>query len=132
MPEPTPVKIVGEPVKVEDVGGETKAEAPKPAAVESVKTTTETVKTTGDPSTVTPPLPAVVADDNARKWLAVAVIVQFLVLVGIMVYSGKRIDDTQMILGAEITFVTSVLNFYFGSSSGSIAKDARNTHPKDN
>jgi hypothetical protein len=87
-----------------------------------VETTTEkheTVKTVGDP----PPIPAV-ADDSARKWLALAVILQFLALVSYWIYLGKVIDNIQMVLGAEIGFVSIVLNYYFGSSSGSTAKSA--------
>lgn len=86
--------------------------------------TTVTEKKTGDAATQQPPPPAVIADDNARKYLAAIVIVQFMAIVGYMIYAGTKLDNTQMILGAEITFMSSVLNYYFGSSSGSTAKSA--------
>ena len=71
------------------------------------------------------PLPPVVADDNARKWLAVAVIVQFLVVIGFIVSKGGETNNAEMmVLGAEIGFVTTVLSYYFGSSSGSTSKSA--------
>jgi hypothetical protein len=86
--------------------------------------TTVTEKKTGEAATQQPPPPAVIADDNARKYLAAIVILQFMVVVGYYIYAGSKLDNTQMILGAEITFMTSVLNYYFGSSSGSTAKSA--------
>jgi hypothetical protein len=92
--------------------------------VEKTVETKETTKASTEASAaalVSPPL-AIVADDRARKWLAFAVIAQFLVLIAFMIYIGKKIDDTQMILGAEIGFVSIVLNYYFGSSSGSTSK----------
>ena len=96
--------------------------APVPPTIEKVTKTEETTKTSGDVNAIAQLPPPPVADDRARKWLAVAVIAQFLTLIGFMIYIGKKIDDTQMILGAEIGFVTTVLNYYFGSSSGSAAK----------
>ena len=81
-------------------------------------------KRLGDAATQQPPPPAVIADDNARKYLAGIVVAQFLAIVGYMIYAGTKLDNTQMILGAEITFMSSVLNYYFGSSSGSTAKSA--------
>ena len=54
--------------------------------------------------------------------LALAVVAQFLALIGYMVYQGKPIENMQLIVGAEISFVTTVLNYYFGSSSGSTSK----------
>lgn len=72
-----------------------------------------------------PSVPAPIADDNSRKRLAVAVIAQFVVVVGYIIYAVKKVEATNaemMILGAEIGFVTTVLNYYFGSSSGSTSK----------
>jgi hypothetical protein len=86
--------------------------------------TTVIEKKVGDAATQQPPPPAIIADDNARKYLAAFVIVQFSVVIGYYIYAGTKLDNTQMILGAEITFMTSVLNYYFGSSSGSTAKSA--------
>jgi hypothetical protein len=88
------------------------------------KTTTETTKATGAAAVLQPPPPPIIADDNARKWLAGFVIFQFMAVIGYYIYAGSKLDNTQMILGAEITFMTSVLNYYFGSSSGSTAKSA--------
>ncbi len=71
-----------------------------------------------------PPTLAPAADDNTRKVLAVLVILQFLALISYWIYIGKSIDNMQMVLGAEITYVATVLNYFFGSSSGSTAKQA--------
>jgi hypothetical protein len=94
--------------------------------VEKVVETKETTKASTDvaAAAVISPAPATVADDGARKVLALAVIVQFLALVAYWIYLGKPIDNIQMVLGAEISFVSMVLNYYFGSSSGSTAKSA--------
>lgn len=72
------------------------------------------------------PAPAPISDDNARKYLAVAVIVQFVIVVGYIILSVKTeaTNAQMMILGAEIGFVSTVLNYFFGSSSGSTAKSA--------
>ena len=86
--------------------------------------TTVTEKKTGDAAITQAPPPPVIADDNARKYLAAIVIIQFCIVIGYYIYAGSKLDNTQMILGAEITFMTSVLNYYFGSSSGSTAKSA--------
>ena len=84
--------------------------------------TTTTEKKSGDVAITTPAAPPpVVADDNARKILAIVVILQFLILVAYIINVGKT-NDNQLLLGAEISFVTTVLNYYFGSSSGSTAK----------
>ena len=71
--------------------------------------------------------PAVVADDSSRWWLGLIVILQFLALVGYIVFSTKTHEATNaemMVLGAEIGFITTLLNYYYGSSSGSTAKSA--------
>ena len=87
---------------------------------------TETTKATTEASAaaVISPPPNPIADDNARKVLALAVVAQFLALLGYMIYQGKPIENMQLIVGAEISFVTTVLNYYFGSSSGSTSKQA--------
>ena len=74
-------------------------------------------------STEPTPLP-IIADDKPRFYLALATVLQFLGVIGWMIYTQTKLDNTQMILGAEITFMTTVLNYYFGSSSGSTAKSA--------
>jgi hypothetical protein len=89
--------------------------------------TTVTEKKTGDAATQQPPPPQLVADDNARKVLALAVIAQFIAVVGYIVYrvqSGETNNAEMMVLGAEVSFVTTVLNYFFGSSSGSTSKSA--------
>lgn len=107
----------------------------KPAPGDAVPPVTEKTTETHEKTVVTgaplqAPPPAIIADDAARKWLAVGVIIQFLLVVGYIIYavkSGKTGDTNNaemMILGAEIGFVTTVLNYYFGSSSGSTAKSA--------
>ena len=63
-------------------------------------------------------------DTKARFWLAVAVIAQFVLLVGYISVKGANLPDSQLILGAEISFVTMILNYFFGSSSGSVTKSA--------
>jgi hypothetical protein len=98
------------------------ADEPTPA----VKTTV-TEEKIGQAATQQPPPPAIIADDNARKVLALATMVQFLVVVGYIIYrsqAGTASNAEMIILGAENVFVTTVLNYYFGSSSGSTAKSA--------
>lgn len=68
-------------------------------------------------------------DTRARFILAVAIIVQFVLLVGYVEISNKELPDSQLILGAEISFVTMILNFFFGSSSGSVTKSAKSEGP---
>ena len=92
----------------------------------AIKTTVIDEKT-GEAATQQPPPPQIVADDSARKYLAMATIVQFLVVVGYIIYrsqAGIASNAEMIILGAENVFVTTVLNYYFGSSSGSTAKSA--------
>jgi hypothetical protein len=101
---------------------------PPPGPEPTAQVTTKTEQTsvvTGSP--VQPPPPAIIADDNARKWLAVGVILQFIVIVGYILYNlkGAQTSNSEMlVLGAENVFMTTVLNYYFGSSSGSTAKSA--------
>lgn len=63
-------------------------------------------------------------DTAARFWLALIVIMQFVVLIAYLSYRGQQLADSQLILGAEISFVTIVLNYFFGSSAGSVTKSA--------
>lgn len=94
-------------------------ETPK---TETSTQTSETTTTTG-PKQQEPP-PAIIADDSTRKVLGILVILQFLGFVSFLFYLGKSFPDSQMVLGAEISFVSVVLSYYFGSSSGSTAKSA--------
>ena len=68
-------------------------------------------------------------DTRARFILGIAIIVQFVLLVAYVSYRGQSLPDSQLILGAEISFVTIVLNFFFGSSSGSVTKSAKEPTP---
>jgi hypothetical protein len=89
--------------------------------------TTVTEEKIGEAATQQPPPPQIVADDNARKWLALVIIAQFLAIVGYIIYrsqKGEASNAEMIILGAENVFVTTVLNYYYGSSSGSTAKSA--------
>ena len=100
-----------------------------PPTVEKVVETKETTKASTEAAAaqVISPAPAIVADDGARWWLAFAVIIQFLVVIGFIIYrtnANETNNAEMMILGAEIGFVTTVLNYFFGSSSGSTAKSA--------
>ena len=87
-------------------------------------TVTQTSKATGEAATAPPPAPPPIPDDTPRFWLGLAVVVQFVAVISYMIYTSTKLDNTQMILGAEITFMTTVLNYYFGSSSGSTTKSA--------
>lgn len=64
-------------------------------------------------------------DTTARFVLGIIIIVQFVCLVAYINYSGKQLPDSQLIIGAEISFVSVVLSFFFGSSSGSVTKSAK-------
>lgn len=109
--------------KVEVVNPDATKPADKPPVVEKVTETKETTKTSGAPTQEPPP--PVVADDRPRQLLAVATVLQFLALVGFIIWLAKPVDNAQMmILGAEVSFMTTVLNYFFGSSSGSTAKSA--------
>jgi hydrogenase/urease accessory protein HupE len=72
-------------------------------------------------------------DTRARFLIGLLIIAQFVLLVGYVVFSGRELPDSQLILGAEIGFVVTVLNYFFGSSSGSVmksaSKDAKATGP---
>lgn len=64
-------------------------------------------------------------DVRARFILAIIVIVQFVLLVGYFIYAAKDFPGSELVLGAEISLTTMVLNFFFGSSSGSVTKSAK-------
>lgn len=96
-------------------------EALKPVPL--VERTTESKETVT--SAVAPLATLAAADDNIRKGLAVLVVLQFVLLVGYMLYhaGGAGMTNVEtMVLGAEISFMTSVLSYFFGSSSGSTSK----------
>lgn len=91
------------------------------------KSTTETTKISGSAATSPPPPAPPAADDFARKSIALAIVVQFVIVVGYTLWashSGQKIEYGQLVIGAEIAFMTTVLNYYYGSSSGSTAKDS--------
>jgi len=64
-------------------------------------------------------------DTSARFWIGLFIIVQFVLLIAYIVYRGTALPDSQLILGAEIGFVSVVLQYFFGSSSGSVTKSAK-------
>lgn len=117
--DPVPVQVEGV-VETKPAGG---TEASKPPTVEKVTETKETVKSSGE-AILQPPPPTAAADDRIRAIIGCVIILQFIALIVYMIYIGKKLDDTQLILGAEIGFVTTVLNYFFGSSSGSTSKEA--------
>lgn len=63
-------------------------------------------------------------DTRARFWIGLVIIIQFVLLVAYVSYRSTPLADSQLIIGAEIGFVATVLNYFFGSSSGSTAKSA--------
>jgi uncharacterized membrane protein len=63
-------------------------------------------------------------DTRARFWIGLLIIVQFVLLVAYVSYRSTPLADSQLIIGAEIGFVATVLNYFFGSSSGSVTKSA--------
>lgn len=64
-------------------------------------------------------------DTTARFVLGIFIILQFVALVAYINWSGKNLPDSQLIIGAEIGFVSVVLQYFFGSSSGSTTKSAK-------
>jgi len=64
-------------------------------------------------------------DTVARFIIGLVIIVQFVVLIAYVSYRSTPLADSQLILGAEIGFVSLVLNYFFGSSSGSVTKSAK-------
>jgi len=71
-------------------------------------------------------------DTRARFLIAVFIIVQFVLLIAFIVWRGTELPDSQLILGAEIAALTTVLQYFFGSSSGSVTKSAaKSTQPGD-
>jgi small neutral amino acid transporter SnatA (MarC family) len=63
-------------------------------------------------------------DTRARFIIGLFIILQFVVLIGFVIVKGQNLPDSQLIIGAEIGFVSIVLNYFFGSSSGSVTKSA--------
>src|SRR5258706_13284112 len=90
MPDETPTPVSVENVaKVEVVAGDASA-APKPI-VEKVTETKETTKTSGTPL---PPPPAVIADDNIRKWGAQETVgTEFLLILTILYLLFFKVDS---------------------------------------
>jgi len=83
--------------------------------------TTSLPKVEGDTSDAS----AVLRHDTvARFIIGLVIIVQFVVLVAYVSYRSTPLADSQLILGAEIGFVSVVLQYFFGSSSGSVTKSA--------
>jgi hypothetical protein len=68
-------------------------------------------------------------DTRARFILALIVVAQFVLLIGWIIYTGKQLPDSQLVVGAEISFMSVVLTYFFGSSAGSVTKSAK-SEPK--
>jgi|SRR5215472_2991027 len=64
-------------------------------------------------------------DTVARFIIGLVIIVQFVLLIAYIQWSGKQLGNQELIIGAEISFVSIVLNYFFGSSSGSVTKSAK-------
>ena len=65
-------------------------------------------------------------DDKARYRLANFLIAQFTAVIAAILYLAilkVNVPDGQMIITAEITFMSLSIGYYFGSSSGSAVKD---------
>lgn len=63
-------------------------------------------------------------DTVARFLIGILIIVQFVLLIAYIEYTGRELPDSQLVIGAEIGFVSIVLNYFFGSSAGSTTKSA--------
>lgn len=100
-----------------------KSDAAIPALEKTTKTE-ETVKSTGQAATQAAPPEPPPADNLIRGILAIAVLLQFTAVIGYMLVLGTKLSDGQtgQILIAEVSFVTVVLSYFYGSSSGSTAK----------
>jgi hypothetical protein len=104
------------------------ASSPTPVTpvVEKVIETKEKVTSTGEVAIKTQPPTPTPPDNFIRGILAVAVLLQFTSVIGYMLVVGTNLSDGQtgQILIAEVSFVTVVLSYFYGSSSGSTAKSA--------
>ena len=103
-----------------------------PPVVET--TTTQTSKATGEAATKIPPPAPAAADDSVRGKLAAATVLSYGVfislLVWLLVFHSDKMSSVVAtlvgtILGAQASNVSSVYQYYYGSSSGSTAKDKR-------
>jgi len=105
--------------------------------VEKVVETKETTKASTEVSAaaVISPTPPVIADDSIRKVLALGLVIQFtfyvLFVTYLLIYDVRTNLSTtasnllMIILTAEIALMTLTYNYYFGSSSGSTAKNSK-------
>lgn len=97
-------------------------------------TTTETVKLTGTPQPAPPPAPEA-ADDNVRKWMAAIVMICFTIIIlaslyALFFYSKQLPNDVLPIVtgligtvfGYWAGYAGAIINYLYGSSSGSTAK----------
>ncbi len=97
------------------------------------KTETVSTKASGPAATNPPPAPAA-ADDSVRGKLAATTVLSYGVfitlLVWLLVFHSDKISSVVAtlvgtILGAQASNVSAVYQYYYGSSSGSTAKDKR-------
>lgn len=96
--------------------------------------TAVTEKKTGEAALTQPPAPAPAADDSVRGRLAALTVFSYGVfitlLVWLLVFHSDKISSVVAtlvgtILGAQASNVSAVYQYYYGSSSGSTAKDKR-------
>lgn len=136
MADPDKVEVVNkEPVKVAVVDGAGAEIPPKDKpTVESVKTTSETVTTKGDPAAISLPIAPPAPDDYIRKVTVGVDMGAFVLLVGgICAYLMYRQNSVGtdvmavliMVVQAMIGVITIERNYLFGSSSGSTLKTAQ-------
>jgi ABC-type microcin C transport system permease subunit YejE len=96
------------------------------------KTTTE--KASGEAALAQPPAPAPAADDKIRGHLAVVSTLVYGIFISLLIYllvfHSDKISSVVAtligtILGSQSSNISSVFQYYYGSSSGSTAKDKR-------
>jgi len=109
------------------------ADTDQKAATVVEKVTTETAKA-GEAATQQLPPPPAAADDSIRGKLALGTVSVYGVFIGLVVwlliFHSDKISSVVAtllgtILGSQGTNVSSVYQYYYGSSSGSTAKDKR-------
>ena len=97
------------------------------------KTTEVHEKTSGPQPVLLPTPPPIVADDNARKYIALITLFSYgcfiSLVVWLLVFHSDKISPVVAtligaILGTQANNVSSVYQYYFGSSSGSTSKQA--------
>jgi len=127
---PDPVKVIG-PVELK----KDDAVNLPPSTAQTTTKTERTEVVTGPPGQAPPP--AVIADDNIRKWIAQeAIITDFLLamfILYLLFFQSSAVSKDVLpfatgaigtIIGYKARDVGTVYGYLFGSSSGSTAKSA--------